>query len=54
MKVLMDGRNHGAGTNTSKPCGVVVDGCAVKIDNPTCNGQLVICTGVHVSKNNSK
>ncbi len=54
MKVLMDGRNHGAGANTSKPCGVVVDVCAVKTDNPTCNGPLVICTGVYVSKNNSK
>ena len=55
MKVLMDGRNHGAGTNTSKPCSTVVVSCWVKVcgskgntnncktqnKNNTCNGILI-------------
>ncbi|MCI6001356.1 MAG: hypothetical protein E6045_03705 [Finegoldia magna] len=54
MKVLMDGRNHGAGTNTSKPCGVVVNGCVVKGNNSTCTGQLIICNGIKIFGHNPK
>lgn len=49
MKVLMDGRNHGAGTNKSKPCGVVADACVIRtcIHDNSCNGTLIIynCQG---------
>ena len=54
MKVLMDGRNHGAGTNTSKPCGLVVNGCVVKGNNSTCTGQLIICNGIKIFGHNPK
>lgn len=53
MKVLMDGRNHGAGTNTSKPCGVVADACVIRtcIHDNSCNGTLIIynCQGSKAS-----
>ena len=29
MKVLMDGRNHGAGTNISSPCAIAGGGCNI-------------------------
>ncbi len=29
MKILMDGRNHGAGTNSSSPCSTAGGGCRV-------------------------
>ncbi|MDU5272988.1 MAG: hypothetical protein E6053_01695 [Finegoldia magna] len=58
MKLLMDGRNHGAGTSTSKPCGVVVNGCVIKtcIHGNSCNGTLIIynCQGAKTSGYNPR
>lgn len=43
MKVLMDGRNHGAGTNGSSPCSTAGPGC--KVYSP-CKG-LMGCGNIH-------
>lgn len=44
MKVLMDGRNHGAGTNSSSPCSTAGGGCRVYSSCERLNG----CGNIHV------
>ncbi|MDU5272990.1 MAG: hypothetical protein E6053_01685 [Finegoldia magna] len=59
MKVLMDGRNHGAGTNTNKPCSTVVVSCGVKVCGSKGNSNICkilnkhnTCYGIFISFGN--
>ncbi|MDU1213052.1 hypothetical protein [Finegoldia magna] len=44
MKILVDGRNHGAGTNSSSPCSTAGGGCRVY---SSCK-RLTGCGNIHV------
>ena len=55
----MDGRNHGAGTNTSKPCSTVVTSCWVKVcgskgntNNCKTQNKHNTCYGIFISFGN--
>ena len=50
MKILMDGRNHGAGTNSSSPCATAGGGCSINkggcVSNSPCGSHG--CGNVYV------
>ena len=52
MKVLMDGRNHGAGTSGSGVCSINEDSCWNNKCN--CYGAWVCITNFCICNNNNK
>ncbi len=44
MKILMDGKNHGAGANSSSPCSTAGGGCRVY---SSCK-KLTACENIYV------
>ena len=66
MKVLMDGRNHGSGTNSSSPCATAGGGCSINkggcLSNSPCGSKgcenvyipISFCWTVKVSGYNPK